>query len=206
MLPVTCVQSKFESNITVGDKGKTCDGSGETWNHRWVSAQCRGLSDVHSTFRTLFYGKRNCYRCGKQCDPIQCMWPSNLLAHTELGLPLLAIEIVLWIPTLHSVMNIVQHKNKDRLLEERQGAKWKFRCSFQLYNKTPEACVSSTAVCERGGFCSSDTGESKVYQGKNIIYVPIFALESKWICERWFHNQWHTPKTSILKFCPLMLR
>ena len=34
MLPVTCVQSKFESNITVGDKGKTCDGSGETWNHR----------------------------------------------------------------------------------------------------------------------------------------------------------------------------
>ena len=76
-------------------------------------------------------------------------------------------------------------QEQDRLLEERQGTTRRFCCSFQLRDKTPEACVSSTAAGERGGFCcSSDTGESQTWgRERGIFRVSISKFVRFNICD-----------------------
>ena len=75
-------------------------------------------------------------------------------------------------------------QEQDRLLEERQRTTRRFCCSFQLRDKTPEACVSSTAAGERGGFCcSSDTGESQTWgRERGIFRVSISKFVRFNIC------------------------
>jgi len=81
-------------------------------------------------------------------------------------------------------MNIVQHKNKIDYWKKGRERNGSFVALSNFAIKLLKHVSAPPQFAKEVDFVQVTQERAKSFQGKNIIYVPVFALESKWICER----------------------